>query len=86
MYSLRFTSIPHQTTSPRIATPPVAGVFQIYGAQWDYFKDAETINLDGLPEAEALSSLKCGRVYSLTSRTRTWRTLDLGSVTMRKPS
>ncbi len=43
-----------QTLTTRIATPPVAGVFQIYGAQWDYFKDAETINLDGLPEAEAL--------------------------------
>ncbi len=43
-----------QALTTRTDKPPVAGTFQIYGAQWDYFKDAEAINLDGLPEAEAL--------------------------------
>jgi hypothetical protein len=43
-----------QTLTAHLDLPPEAGSFTIYGASWDYFKDAEVINLDGLPEAEAL--------------------------------
>lgn len=32
------------------------GNFSIYGADWDYFKDAQVLNLDSLSEAAGIAA------------------------------
>jgi hypothetical protein len=40
--------------------PPAPGNFSLFGADWDYFQDAQVLNLDGLSEAEARKAAGIG--------------------------
>jgi hypothetical protein len=40
--------------------PPAPCSFSLFGADWDYFQDAQVLNLDGLSESEARKAAGIG--------------------------
>jgi hypothetical protein len=53
-----------ETVTAQLDEPPVPGTCGLYGAQNDFLRDAQFLNLDGLPETEALKLASSSRSTS----------------------